>query len=301
MVIHADTRQFAFGSLSEALDIVVTWVEAMHGHGDACSALHRVLGLVDARSASVVRLQLDTAKETALERADRAGAVPAPHVPGLSFPQYLLGHGLGQAQQGTVWYASDLAREIAGDERTGSLCMPDERTREIAAIVLEPRRLSSDILVLHLPQRLSARDAGALSLLAGVLSRAWRHRSAGVFPAAVEHGRNAGAVSERSAPDAILDASNPAGLSRSEYRVCQLVSHGMSAKAISGRLLISESTVRSHLRSIYAKTRANGQRELIYKLLAAAEGAGRHAAPRPVEPHAPEGPAGRGKGAADAR
>src|SRR5690606_24674329 len=132
MVVHADTRQFAFGSLSEALDIVVAWVEAMHGRGGTSPSLLRILGLVNARSASLVRLQLDTATETALDRAERAG-VPAPRTAGLSFPQYLLGHGLGQAQQGTVWYASDLSREIAADERGGApLCMPDDRTREIA-------------------------------------------------------------------------------------------------------------------------------------------------------------------------
>jgi DNA-binding CsgD family transcriptional regulator len=280
-----ESRRFSFGGLSEALDLVIAWVEALHGQGDAAGALQLMLRLVNGRRASLVRLRLDTAIEAVLEKVT-ANPEEAPGGPGISFPQYLLGHGLGQAQAGSVWYVSELAREISADERTGvRLGVPDRRTREIAAIVLEPRRLTSDILELHFPARLSARDAEALSMLAGVLSRGWRRRGAGVFPLEPEQGR----TSDAARAEAILSAGNPAGLSKSEYRVCELVSRGLGAKAISGRLLISESTVRSHLRSIYAKTGTSGQRELICRLLGpAGPHDARAAEPRSLAAPAPE-------------
>jgi DNA-binding CsgD family transcriptional regulator len=267
MASPAESRQFSFGGLSEALDLVVTWFEALHGRGEVAESLHLMLRLVKGRRASLVRLHLDTAAQTVLDGVDPGGAEPSPRELGISFPQYLLGHGLGQAQAGSVWYVSDLAREIAADERAGvHLCSPDHRTREIAAIVLEPRRLTSDLLEVHFATRLSPRDAEALALLAGVLSRGWRHRNESIFPPAPDRDSAGGVASEPSRAGAILSAANPAGLSRSEYRVCELASRGLGAKAISDRLSVAESTVRSHLRSIYAKTGASGQRELIWRL-----------------------------------
>ncbi|MGR3342619.1 MAG: helix-turn-helix transcriptional regulator, partial [Paracoccaceae bacterium] len=59
---------------------------------------------------------------------------------------------------------------------------------------------------------------------------------------------------------------NPAGLSRSEYRICCLIQEGMAAKNIANQLNIQESTVRSHLHSIYSKTEISGQMELLHSL-----------------------------------
>lgn len=299
MTFRLDNNQFAFGNVSEALHLVINWVEALHGRGGTAASLDLMLRLVSGRGAALIRLQLDTGVESALERVEPGAADTPLRRSGISFPQYLLGHGLGQAQGGSVWYLSELAREVAADERAGArLCIPDERTREIAAIVLEPRTLTSDILELQFPARLTVRDAEALSMLAGVLSRGWVQRSPDIFPGAADHGRVPGDAAPAQS-SAILSATNPAGLSRSEYRVCELVSRGLSAKAISGMLLISESTVRSHLRGIYSKTKASGQRELMYKLL----GSGGPVTARPVAlpPAAAQagGPAGAGRGAAD--
>ena len=66
----------------------------------------------------------------------------------------------------------------------------------------------------------------------------------------------------------ILGPSNPAGLSRAEYRICALLGVGLTARLISERLGITEATVRSHLRNIYAKTSTSGQYELLHRILA---------------------------------
>ena len=43
----------------------------------------------------------------------------------------------------------------------------------------------------------------------------------------------------------------------------------LSVKAVTDELGLTESTVRSHLRSIYSKTETSGLAELVYRILAA--------------------------------
>jgi DNA-binding NarL/FixJ family response regulator len=65
----------------------------------------------------------------------------------------------------------------------------------------------------------------------------------------------------------ILGMDNPAGLSRAEFRVCLLLSRGLSVKAVSEDLNLSENTIRSHLRAIYSKTETASLPELIYLIM----------------------------------
>ncbi|RDC71388.1 helix-turn-helix transcriptional regulator [Rhodovulum sp. 12E13] len=66
----------------------------------------------------------------------------------------------------------------------------------------------------------------------------------------------------------ILDYDNPSMLTRSEWRVCELASRGLTAKSIAHELGVTSNTVRSHLRSIYSKTDIGGFHELVYTLMA---------------------------------
>jgi len=45
------------------------------------------------------------------------------------------------------------------------------------------------------------------------------------------------------------------------------LSRGLSVKAVTEELSLSEATVRTHLRSIYSKTETTGMPELLYMLL----------------------------------
>lgn len=256
-------------ALSDALHITIRWVEAMHGRGDLTACIRYLADVLNGHRGSIIRIGLDTSVESVLAWSNGIASASPARKQKITFPQYLLGHGLGQAQPGSIWYLSELAKEIAHDETSGArLCPTDHQTREIAVVVLEPRALTSDILELQFPRRLSTRETEALSSLSAVLSRGWRHRNPLVYPTGQNGGFWTDLESEDPPVGAILVPENPAKLSRSEYRVCELVSRGLSAKAICEKLRISESTVRSHLRSIYAKTGTTGQRELMFNLLA---------------------------------
>lgn len=65
----------------------------------------------------------------------------------------------------------------------------------------------------------------------------------------------------------LLSITNPARLSRAEFRVCLLLSRGLSAQGIAGELNVSGTTVRTHLRNIYSKTETTGMPDLVYNLI----------------------------------
>lgn len=73
---------------------------------------------------------------------------------------------------------------------------------------------------------------------------------------------------EAGAPDPILSFGNPARLSRAEFRLCTLLAAGLSTKQVREELGISQSTLRSHLRQIHAKTGTATLADLLYRLLA---------------------------------
>ena len=65
---------------------------------------------------------------------------------------------------------------------------------------------------------------------------------------------------------AALDATNPLGLTRCEFRVCTLVREGLVTKSIAEALGVKVSTVRSHMHSIYLKAGVSGHVELLHML-----------------------------------
>ncbi len=73
--------------------------------------------------------------------------------------------------------------------------------------------------------------------------------------------------------DDLLGPANPAGLTRAEFRVCLLLKRGLRPAAVRAELGISQASLRTHLRNIYAKTDSAGQVDLIIRLLTQDRGA----------------------------
>jgi DNA-binding NarL/FixJ family response regulator len=100
------------------------------------------------------------------------------------------------------------------------------------------------------------------------MARTWANRQVGlVTRMVVNHRAAAEPAPARPVPAMILSPSNPARLSRAEFRVCLLLSRGLSVTGVSDELAVSEATVRSHLRSIFSKTETSGLAELVFALL----------------------------------
>lgn len=106
--------------------------------------------------------------------------------------------------------------------------------------------------------------------LAQGLARIYRFRRPGLL---TESCARQGAVERDGRLDdaPILGMSNPCNLTRAEWRVCVLVSRGLTAKAVAGEMEISVATVRTHLRRIYPKTGFTGYHELARRLVSVRE------------------------------
>jgi DNA-binding CsgD family transcriptional regulator len=143
--------------------------------------------------------------------------------------------------------------------------------KDIFVVVLESRTGHSDYLEIHHRREAGRSFEAKLDMLGPLLSRFWANRKPGLVADCLGR-RKLQRVSGGNAmtPDVpLLSDLNPAGLTRSEFRVCMLVRRGLTVKAISEELALSVTTIRTHLRSIYAKTGVSGFNELAHRLIAA--------------------------------
>ena len=194
-----------------------------------------------------------------------------------AFSQDVLGNYLEKMRSGSSWFLSDHEDE-AGYEITGALSAwrMSRGIVDIVVVGLQSSGLQRDFLEFHFTHELSRADKHAMESLLPVLVRAWAGRKAGLVTQARIDERfvraRATAKANKIKPDAaLLGTSNPAKLSRAEFRVCLLLSRGLSTKGLTDELGLSEATVRSHLRSIYSKTETSGLPELVYRLLSIVE------------------------------
>jgi DNA-binding NarL/FixJ family response regulator len=137
----------------------------------------------------------------------------------------------------------------------------------MAILVLGTTPSQRDICTIGLSRPLTYAQTALLNLVAVELARAWARRQPGLISWRITQVARKNAPRKAPSPMVpILDYSNPYGLSRCEFRVCSLLGSGMSAKQIAETLHLSEATVRSHQRAIYAKTEMSGQIALLMHL-----------------------------------
>ena len=255
------------------LDGIAGWCGALHGSmplGEALEALAQAIsadiGILsrDARSDGKPRVVADYDTSKLDRHVDHTRRAFAPDV---------LGAYYGKMRRGTSWFLSD-HQDDHGFENTSGLSSwrLSRGIVDVVVVGLESTALQQDYLEFHFANTLTRENKAELESLLPTLVRAWSGRKTGLVTQAQMDDRmvqaRAAAAAGRVKPDApLLGTSNPAKLSRAEFRVCLLLSRGLSIKGLTDELGLSEATVRSHLRSIYSKTGASGLAELVYRLL----------------------------------
>ncbi len=254
-------RRVARRSIAFALD----WQKSLGSRDDVVRAFEELRSLVSARSVLHVRQSRGSRDAVSAVRDDpTAGKVFSR--PTRSYTSLVLGENLHVAKPGKVWFISDVDVD---DETRDRLRIAE--IVDLAVVPLENGPAHSDFLELEFLARVPQHDRMLLETLCPLVAKTWQERKPGSV-ATMMAGRPSRVARERPLTEAksILDADNPAGLTRSEFRVCVLIHDGMLPEDIAKKLNVTKSTLRSHMCSIYSKTDVSGHVELIHRLHGAA-------------------------------
>jgi DNA-binding CsgD family transcriptional regulator len=243
---------------------IACWCESLHRCLPLRYALQSITENIGAEALVLARVSKSssgTAGTIVFDRQERSiCGVPLNR----SFARSVLGRYFSKAQVGTIWLQS-----MVEDEPDPALVEFHRRRslKNLAVIPLATHGKSVDFLEFHFRQYLSAAQQADLNMIASTLTATWRNRVSGLVTENLAQHRT-GTVEQLSAAS-ILSCDNPARLSRAEYRVCVLLTRGLSAIRIRRQLEIRNSTLRTHMRNILAKTGTGSKAQLLYKLLTA--------------------------------
>ena len=275
MFVSRDNTGLTNGSGQDLrlLDGVASWCGALHGSmslGEALAALAKAISADiailsrDARSDGKCRIIADFDVRGMDRTFDQIRRAYAPDA---------LGPYFGKLRRGAAWFLSDHQDDTAFIGASGlSSWRLSRGIVDIIVVCLGSTGFQHDYLEFHFAHDLTRDEKEALESLLPVLLRAWAGRKSGLVTQAQIDDRilesRSTAQANKTKPYApLLGTSNPAQLSRAEFRVCLLLSRGLSTKGVTEELGLCEATIRSHLRSIYSKAEVSGMPELVYRLL----------------------------------
>lgn len=183
------------------------------------------------------------------------------------------GPALAGAAPGSLW----LGHAVASPQPALAEWQAARKMRGFATLVLVSDALSRDHIEMHFRTEVTAETQAALSSLLPALTRGWTQRLPGLISRAIALQRHR---IEAAGQRPILCPTNPAQLSRAEFRVCLLLSRGLALDRVAAELRLTRSTIRAHLRSIHAKTGTGSLDALLSLLLAPDQSGERQSAAR---------------------
>ena len=255
---------------ADIIEAIADWCEALHGGlslQDAFAHLVRGLG---AEAGMLVRTHLNEFRPIRIAIQDcRLGT--GVHQLKTSFADGHFGPHLTKPRPATVWLGSAHVGETGADPAPAlGEWQTARQMKEFAVLVLSGGPITRDHIELHFRDLLSLEVQASVGVVLPTMARTWATRQVGLITRTVINRRLSYEFEQPGTTKTpLLSINNPARLSRAEFRVCLLLSRGLSVLGVSAELSLSEATVRSHLRNIYAKTETSGLAELVFLLLGA--------------------------------
>lgn len=254
----------------QAAEFLVRWTECLHGSGNLRETLALFAELTGSRVVNVLRFDPETGRQRTITCFDldaREGKRPL--TKGMA-PFILWRHG-AYARPGTVWTLTetDRVRQENLDDM-GQRWMADRGFGEVVVIPLGRNGTDLDAIEFYRAKPLGNTGDPMLEWLATSAAQLWSRRREGLIARLL---RSVPAITERlHGPEPvgqgnILSSENPCRLTAAETRICMLIQAGYGLNEMGSKIGIAEATIRSHLRSIYAKTGAAGQVGLVRLLL----------------------------------
>jgi DNA-binding CsgD family transcriptional regulator len=252
---------------TKIIEATADWIDALQGGMSFRDALESLVVGLGAEAGMLVRTDAAVGRAIALATVDRRQATSTCPL-AASFADGCFGPAIQRPRAASLWLVSAL--DEVTDEAGRALLEAWQAGRglsEFTVLVLECGARHRDHIELHFADRIGGGVQAALAALLPTMARTWSQRPVGLVARMAPSRRLAARAPEAPAGRPLLDISNPARLSRAEFRVCLLLSQGLSVAGVSADLGLSNATVRTHLRSIYAKSGASGLNELMLRLL----------------------------------
>lgn len=255
------------------LDGIAGWCGGLHGSMSLEDTLGALAAGCGACSAALARHHRGEKLPRTVALFDTNGR--SEDLPTLKRPltRDAMGYMYTKTKPATVWFMTDLLDDAAW---SSSQMLTNWRlTREIAEIVVISLGgvQKRDFVEFHFNTALKHSEKLEFEALTPTIVRSWAGRKKGLVAEKLVGAprRTVSSMRQKAWSEPLLSMTNPAGLSRAEFRVCLMLSKGLSVKGVVAELGTSEATVRSHLRSIYAKTEVKGIAELLYLILSKEE------------------------------
>jgi DNA-binding CsgD family transcriptional regulator len=243
---------------------IAQWCECLQGRAPLQKAMEMLAQSAGVEGIALTRAARDQHGEPNALFFDYPGKSDPRTALDRSYAKSVLGPYFWQPKPGSVWFKT--LTEIEPAPRLESFHRRRHLT-ELAVIPLSVEEKATMYLELHFSVHRGSGQHALINMCAPTLADTWSRRKAGLMTELILKRNRPSPTRASTAP--VLSTDNPAGLSRAEFRVCLLLSAGLSTKRVRDQLGISESTLRTHLRSIYAKTETSNQSELLYLLLSA--------------------------------
>jgi DNA-binding CsgD family transcriptional regulator len=213
------------------LRFIAAWTAALQGQGDLETASRSLLAIFPAKSLRIKRLSITKQPRRIVVLGDHN-----------DFPSLTL---------------TDVTQSMGHVSQEHA----------ILRIVLARSLDQADTIELALHSALKDVEIDLLPTLGAAMAESWLLRRPGLIERCLfEQNNRKGAANPDTDSLSLLHYTNPYNLSRSEFRVCALIGQGLTAKHIAKELNLSEATIRSHQRAIYAKTDLGGQMEVMFHM-----------------------------------
>ena len=250
------------------LRFMIRWTECLHGNGSLRETLMQFCDLTLAEVVHLHRVNTLSGGQRTIATVDRRasqGARPLVRAHGMA----LAGQTLSRAKPGTLWSMQELDRDAASRLEPRVMAWMEERgLREAMLVPLSLACDTTDVLEFYLSAPLDGSRRKGLEALIYAAAEAWGRRPEGriarILRAAPSINENLSSGRLKAHP---LSESNPLCLTAAELRICGMMQRGTGLTDASKSLGIADSTLRSHLRSIFAKAGVAGQVGLVRLLL----------------------------------
>ena len=191
---------------------------------------------------------------------------------GQSYASLLLGTRLDGLKAGAAVYCSEATQDIEDPEPELVQWAARRGITEILILCLESQNGVRDIIELHFSSPCQKCSYAEVEAIAKSLTEVYAGRRPGLIQQELLSGSPARRSDHvTSEAQQILAPENPAGLTRAEWRLCFLVAKGLSRSGVADEMQVTENTIRTHLRAIYAKTGYETFHDLALRLVSPRE------------------------------